>query len=141
MFDRGIEPLCRQAERVAHVIGGKNLINFLKNGCKKCRIIDKNLIEVVKGLVQDVNFCIAPAFYATQVDIFGPFECFSPANKRATLNCCFLICCCCTTSAIAIHVMEDYSTDAFVLGFIRFSCQVGYPRYLLPDAGSRLIKG
>ena len=37
--------------------------------------------------------------------------------------------------------MEDYSTDAFVLGFVRFSCQFGYPRYLLPDAGSQLVKG
>ena len=138
---RGIESLCRQVERVAHVIGGQNLMIFLKNGCKKCRIIDKDLIEVVMGPVQDVNFCIAPAFYATQVDIFGPFKCYSPANKRATLKCWFLIFCCCTTSAVSIHVMEDYSTDAFVLGFIRFSCRVGYPRYLLPDAGSQLIKG
>ena len=53
----------------------------------------------------------------------------------------FLIFCCCTTGAIDIRVLEDYSTDAFVLGFIRFSCRVGYPRYLLPDAGSQLVKG
>ena len=91
--------------------------------------------------MQDVNFCIAPAFYASQIDIFGPFKCYSPANRRATLKCWFLIFCCCTTGAIAIHVMEDYSTDAFLMGFIRFSCRVGYPKYLLPDAGSQLVKG
>ena len=37
--------------------------------------------------------------------------------------------------------MDDYSTDAFVMSFIRFSCQHGYPRYLLPDSGSQLVKG
>ena len=106
-------------------------------------MVAKNVEFLIRmmGPVQDVNFCIAPAFYASQVDIFGPFKCYSPANKRTTLKCWFLIFCCCTTSAIAIHVMEDYSTDAFVMGFIRFSCRVGYPKYLLRDAGSQLIKG
>ena len=37
--------------------------------------------------------------------------------------------------------MEDYSTESFILAFVRFSCKVGYPRKLLPDAGSQLVKG
>ena len=36
--------------------------------------------------------------------------------------------------------MEDYSTDAIVLAFIRFSCRLGYPKYALPDAGGQLVK-
>ena len=36
---------------------------------------------------------------------------------------------------------EDYSTSSFILAFIRFSCKVGYPKKLLPDAGSQLVKG
>ena len=31
------------------------------------------------------------------------------------------------------RVMEDYSTDTFISGFIRFLCRFGYPKYLLPD--------
>ena len=37
--------------------------------------------------------------------------------------------------------MEDYSADSFVLAFIRFSCRYGYPKQLLPDEGSQLVKG
>ena len=37
--------------------------------------------------------------------------------------------------------MEDYSTSSFILAFTRFSCKVGYPKRLLPDAGSQLVKG
>ena len=37
--------------------------------------------------------------------------------------------------------MDDYSTPSFVLAFTRFSCKVGYPKKLLPDAGSQLVKG
>ena len=138
---RGVESLHRQVQRTAHIIGGFNLVVMIKEGCRKCRILNKQSIEMAMGAVQDVNLCIAPAFYATQVDICGPFKCYSVANKRATLKIWFLVFCCCTTGAINIRAMEDYSTDAFVLGFVRFSCQFGYPKYLLPDAGSQLIKG
>ena len=37
--------------------------------------------------------------------------------------------------------MDDYSTSSFLQAFTRFSCNVGYPKKLLVDAGSQLIKG
>jgi len=36
--------------------------------------------------------------------------------------------------------MDDYSSSAFIQAFTRFSCDVGYPKVLLPDEGSQLIK-
>ena len=36
--------------------------------------------------------------------------------------------------------MERYDTPAFIQGFIRFSCEVGYPKILLTDEGGQLIK-
>ena len=47
---------------------------------------------------------------------------------------------CCTTGAVDLKVLEDYSTKSFVKAFVRFSCKVGFPRKLLPDAGSQLVK-
>ena len=137
----GIESMLRQTESVAHIIGGRSLVRSIKDGCKKCRILNKESVDVVMGPLQNVNLCIAPPFYASQVDIFGPFKSYSSANKRATIKVWFSIFCCCTTGAVDIRVMEDYSTDSFVSGFIRFSCRYGYPKYVLPDAGSQLVKG
>ena len=37
--------------------------------------------------------------------------------------------------------MEDYSTTAFIQSFVRFSCEVGYPKFLSVDKGSQLVKG
>ena len=62
-------------------------------------------------------------------------------NKRATARIWFLIFCCCTTGAVDIKLMDSYSTSAFLPDFIRFSCSVGYPKILLPDEGSQLVKG
>ena len=138
---RGVAAIFRQMLKVAHILGGFSLAASIKQGCKRCRILNKKSIKVAMGPIQDVNLCIAPAFYASQVDIFGHYKAYSSANKRATIKVWFVIFCCCTTGAVDIRILEDYSTDAFVQGFIRFSCRVGYPRYLLPDPGSQLVKG
>ena len=85
------------------------------------------------------HLCIAPAFYFSQVDIFGPYSSYSNVNKRATCKIWFVIICCCVTGVVDIKVCEDYSAGSFVLAFIRFSCK--NPKKLLPDAGSQLVKG
>ena len=92
------------------------------------------------GPIQDVNLSIAPAFYSSQVDLGGPFSAFSFVNKRATLKVWFAVFCC-TTGAVDGRLMADYSTDSFLLAFIRFCCRFGYPKRLLPDEGSRLVRG
>ena len=138
---RGIESMLRQSLKIAHIIGGRDLTKSIKRICHRCRILNKNAIGVVMGPLQNVNLCIAPAFYASQVDICGPYKAYSPVNKRATVKVWFLVYCCCTTGAVDVRLMEDYSTDAFVLSFIRFSCRFGYPKYLLVDSGSQLVKG
>ena len=137
---RGIEAITRQMERVVHIVAGHKLATSIKDGCKRCRHLYKKSVEMAMGPIQEVNLCIAPPFFATQVDIFGPYKAYSRANKRATIKAWYLIFCCCTTSATDIRVMEDYSSEAVVMAFIRFSCSFGYPKYLLPDAGSQLIK-
>ena len=92
------------------------------------------------GPIQSMNLCIAPAFYACQIDIFGPFKSYSSANMCATIKEWFLIFCCCTTGAIDIRAMEDYSIDSVVAAYIRLACRYGYLKYVLPDAGSQLVK-
>ena len=87
-----------------------------------------------------VNLAIAPAFYFTQVDLIGHFNSYNNSNKRATVKVWFAIFCCCVTGAIDLKIVEDYSTSSFVLAFIRFACTFGYPKRLLPDAGSQLLK-
>ena len=41
----------------------------------------------------------------------------------------------------SIKVMDDYSTTSFLQAFVRFSAEVGYPKTMLCDQGSQLVKG
>ena len=72
------------------------------------------------GPIKDFNVSIAPAFYATQVDLFDPFNSYSNHNKRATVNIWLVVFCICTTSAVSIKIMDNYSTSDFLIAFIRF---------------------
>ena len=138
---RGNETVMRHVQLIAHIIEGKPLVKQFRLDCAKCRILNKRAIEVAMGPVSDFNLNIAPAFFVSQVDICGSFLSYSNINKRTTVKVWFIIFCCTTTGAVDIKIMEDYSTTSFILAFVRFSCKVGFPQKLLPDAGSQLIKG
>ena len=137
----GLESTLRETNRVAYIIGGRDLLKTMKEACARCRYLHKQEVKVAMGPQHESHLCIAPAFYNTQVDLCGPFESYSNANKRAKLKIWFVIFCCSTTGAVDSKVMEDYSTDSFILAFIRFACRYGYPFNVFPDAGSQLIKG
>ena len=137
----GIESVLRYAQQTAYVIEGRSLVKGMKKACPRCRYLEKKGVRVAMGPVSDDNLRIAPAFFVCQVDICGPFSAYSPANKRATLKIWYVVFCCTVTGATDCRVMEDYSADGFILAFIRFACRFGYPKKLLPDPGSQLVKG
>ena len=78
------------------------------------------------------SITIVPAFCATQADIGGPFKACSLHHKRTTIKIWLIVYCCISTSTTNVKVMDDYSAQAFIQAFIRFSCEV---------EGSQLIKG
>ena len=73
----GIEDILRKMLGVVFIIGGRKLAISIKRGCKKCRILHKKSVEVAMGPIQSINLCIAPAYYACQIDIFGPYKSYS----------------------------------------------------------------
>ncbi len=137
----GVESVLRQVQCISYLIGGRKLVEIFKTACPRCRYLEKNEVKVAMGPVHPSHLCIAPAFNNTQVDLCGPFESFSNANKRARIKIWIVVFCCSTTGATDCKILEDYSTDSFILAFIRFSCRYGYPSKLYPDSGSQLIKG
>ena len=38
--------------------------------------------KVAMGPIQDINLCVASAFYLSQVDLCGTFNAYSNANKK-----------------------------------------------------------
>ena len=137
----GVETVLRYSQKIGYLIGGRELVKRYRKNCVRCRVLAKKAVEVAMGPVHSDNLNIAPAFYVTQVDIFGPVDTYSNVNKRAKAKLWFVVFCCCSTTAIDVKSMDDYSADAFILSYTRFACKVGHPKKLMPDAGSQLLKG
>ena len=98
----GNESVLRYVQKNAYIIEGKSLVKQFKNECPRCRYLNKKAIDVAMGPTSSDNLCIAPAFYISQVDIFGPFNSYSNVNKRASIKTWFVIFCCCATGAVDI---------------------------------------
>jgi hypothetical protein len=137
----GVETTLRYTLLHCHIIEGRELVRKFIKSCERCKFLKKKTIEVIMGPVSDHQLRIAPSFYVSQVDIAGPLKAYSSHNKRTTIKIYLSVFCCAATGTVSIKVMEDYSTEAFVQSFVRLSCEVGYPKLLLIDEGSQLVKG
>ena len=136
----GIETTLRYVLKKTYIIEGRQLAKIIKNSCQRCKFLAKRTIDIAMGPVSNCNITIAPAFFYTQIDLSGPYQSFSPQNKRKTIKLWLVVFCCCSTTAVKIKVMDDYGTSSFILAFNRFANDHGYPKRLLCDEGSQLIK-
>ena len=137
----GVETVWRYVLKTAYIIFGREVVKKIRVNCERCCYLRKKVIDVEMGPVSNYNLTIAPAFYATQVDICGPFKAYSSHHKRTTIKIWQIVYCCMSTPTTNIKVMDDYSTQAFIQSFVRFLCEVGYPKFMLIDEGSQLVKG
>ena len=137
----GVETTLRYTMKYAFIMEGRDLVKQINKSCIRCKILLKRTLDVSMGPISTHSLTIAPAFYVTQTDIAGPFKAFTPHNKRATVKIWLVIFCCITTSTVSMKVMENYCAASFIQAFIRFSCEVGYPKIMLIDEGSQLVKG
>jgi hypothetical protein len=136
----GVETVLRYTMKYGHIMEGRELVKKIRQNCERCRYLAKRTIEISMGPVSQHNLTIAPPFYVTQVDLSGPYKAYTPHNKRSTIKIYLAVFVCSTTGTTSMRMMDDYSTISFVQAFIRLSCEVGYPKILLTDEGSQLIK-
>ena len=121
----GIETVWKCALKTGFIIFERDLVKKIKTQCDRCRYLMKKVIDVEMGPISKHSITIAPAFYATQADICGPFKAYSLHHKRTTIKIWLIVYCCISTLTTNIKVTDDYSTQAFIQAFIRFSCEVG----------------
>ena len=67
----GNETVMRYVQKIAHIIEGRSLVGQFRKECPRCHYLRKKCIDVAMGPISSDNLCIAPAFYFSQVDIFG----------------------------------------------------------------------
>ena len=128
------------SQRRRYALKKAYIVKKIKRLCQRCKYLKKETIGIIVGPASERNLKTAPTFYITQFDLTRPFKANSKHNKKTTLKIWLVVFACVTTITINIKVMEDYSTTTFFQAFTRISCEVGYPKKLSRDEGSRSSK-
>ena len=90
----GVETVWRYVLKLGYITQNRDLVKEVKKNCERCRYLRKKAISIKMGLVSTHNLRIAPAFYATEVDLCGPFKAHSPKSKRKTIKIWLAVYCC-----------------------------------------------
>ncbi len=129
----------RRSLEIAYIIQGRSLAIEVRNNCYYCRRYKAKMIQAEMSPIHSNRLTPAPAFYLSQVDLFGPFEAACEHNHRSTVKVYGLVFKCCATMSIWIEVMQNYSSDAFLQAYTRFVSRFAHPGQLLIDQGSQLL--
>ena len=95
------------------IIQGANLYKELSEECIMCKKRRKKLLQVEMGPISEHQLSVAPAFWACQVDLFGPLMVFVPGFEKRTRNrqvleakVWIMTTVCLTTRAVNLQVLE-----------------------------------
>ena len=123
---KGVESTIREVMTVAHIFGVRDLAKLFRKHCARCRYLLKITVDVQMSPASEHQVCIAPPYYVTQADMYGPFEAYSKHNKRTTVKVWMLTFVCTTTSMTNLKVMDSYDVTQFLQAFSRFACEAGF---------------
>ena len=129
----------RASRDIVYVVRGRDLAVRVREGCYNCTRYKKKLLQTEMGKVHQNRLTIAPPFYHAQVDLFGPMLARCEHNHRSTIKVYGTVFKCPATCAVAVHVMNGYSTDSFIAAYTRFAAKHGNPVKLFIDQGSQLM--
>ena len=130
----------REAMGIAHILKGRDLAIEVRRDCAFCKRYKAKTLNAEMGKIHPAQLCVAPAFFNTQVDLFGPISSICKHFARREIKAYGVIFKCTTTLAVAGFVMDSYDTSSFLDAVHRFSCMFGLPHKLFIDAGSQLLK-
>ena len=129
----------RDSREFAYILRGRDLAIEIRENCRPCKRFSARLLKIEMGKMHSTRLTIAPAFFMSQVDLFGPMIARCEHNHRSNLKLYGVVFKCPVTCAIAVFVMQNYSTDSFLSAYTRFSSRYGHPNKLFIDQGSQLM--
>ena len=143
----GYETCLRSSLDCCFIIQGMSLFREVGEDCVKCVKLRKKYLEVSMGPIADEQMVIAPPFWVTMADIYGPCHVYVPGHSMATrhkkaidVKCYVLVFICPTTKMTNMQVIESKSSDGIVEGINRLGCENGFPSFVLVDQESSILK-
>ena len=108
--------------------------------CQYCRRRRKIMeVQIMGSLPKGQTLPTAP-FLATCLDLFGPVICRGlGGGVRKPMKAYGVVFCCLSTKAVKILATTGYSTEQFLVCYLKFVGNQGAPAVVLSDHGSQLV--
>ena len=135
----GVTKTVTKSRRKFWIIRGRKLAEKIKKSCYRCRLLDKTLAQQQMAPLPKTRHAIAPTFYTTSLDLFGPIEIKDTVKQRSREKVWGVIFSCTVTRTMYLELTEDYSTDAILQVIRRFVMVRGCLSEIQSDQGSQLI--
>ena len=143
---KGIETTNRLSLENVCILQGMTLYRELASECIRCHMKRKKFLQVPMGPLAQEQLMIAPPFYVSMMDLFGPVKSYVPGYERETRRrnsldskLYVMVAVCVTTKLVNLQVIENKSAGGIIDGFTRFSCEVGVPSIVHIDQDSGFL--
>ena len=143
----GFETCFRHSHAFVHILQGFQLFQELGEDCVTCQKLNSRFIQASMGPIDDAKLTVAPAFWISQMDIWGPITVFVPGREKNTRNSPALtakiwiqVTVCVITKNVNLQVVEGHDARSLGEGITRLICEVGTPARLCIDQDSALMK-
>ena len=143
----GLETCNRLSLERVFIVQGISLYRELSIECISCKIKRKRFLEMSFGPIGEHSLTVAPPFYACQADLYGPVSVYAPGAQRdlrgRPAKMCkvwSLVFVCPVTRLVNCQVVETSDHSGIVDGVTRLAAEVGFPKYLMIDQDSAVIK-
>ena len=134
----GYKSLIHEARRKYWVIGVRSMSKALTTKCIICRKLRKKPLDQLMGQIPSLRVAAgSPPFLNTAIDMFGPLH--IKLNRKTLEEAQVVIFACMTTRAVHLELVNDKTSDAFLMAFRRFASLRGHPSVCWSDCGTNFV--
>ena len=110
----------------------------LTSKCITCRKLRKKPLDQLMGQIPSLRVAAGfPPFSNTAIDMFGPLH--IKLNRKTLKEAQVVIFTCMTTRAVQLELVNDKTSDAFLMAFRRFASLRGHPSVCWSDRGTNFV--
>ena len=143
----GAETVYRMSLQYAHILGGRSLLQMMRDECIFCQKMLRKYTKQLMGPLSDEQLSISPVFYYTYADAWGPLRAYVPGFEKSTragskvYEVYILVFGCAATGTVNCQVMEAGKKTCNVLDAMnRFFHEESVPKIFHIDKDGAFIK-
>ena len=136
----GVQLTLATTRQEVWLLNGRRAVKRAMKGCKGCVLFAGRSTSQLMGDLPSFRLSPTPPFSRSGVDYAGPFPIrLTKSRGKGTMKGYICLFVCLVTRGIHLELAEDYSSEAFIAAFHRFTSRWGHCSELVSDNGPNFV--